>query len=55
MQRFDQLKAMAKMVRWVKKADNRVKENLRRNVARKKKRRAADKVAKLSRRRNRNV
>ncbi len=54
MQKFDQLKAMVKMIRWVKKKKKRVRENLRRNLAKKKRVRAANKVAKLSRRRNRN-
>ncbi len=54
MRKVDQLKAMVKMIRWVRKKNKRVKENLRRNLAKKKRGRAADKVAKLSRRRNRN-
>ncbi len=54
MKNFDQLKAMAKMVRWVKKKDRRVKENLRRNLAKRDRGRAAKKAAKLSNRRNRN-
>lgn len=53
MQKFDQLKAMVKMIRWVKKKKKRAGENLRRNLAKKKRGRAANKVAKLSKRRNR--
>ncbi len=52
MENFDQLKAMSKMVKWVKKKRNRVKENLRRNLSKRDRGRAANKVAKLSRRRN---
>ena len=51
---FDQIKAMVKMIRWVRKTTNRGKENLRRNLSKKRKGRAANKVAKLLRRRNRN-
>ena len=54
MQKFDQIKAMVKMIRWVRKTTNRGKENLRRNLSKKRKGRAANKVAKKSRRRNRN-
>lgn len=54
MQKFDQLKAMVKMLKFVKKKKNRVRENLRRNLAKKKKTRAAKKVARQSKRRNRN-
>ncbi len=53
MQNFDQLKAMSKMVKWVKKKRNKEKENLRRNLASKRKRKAARKVASISRKRNR--
>ncbi len=52
---FDQLKAMNKMLKWVRKKNRRVKENLRRNLAKKRRGRAARKVAKLSVRRNRHV
>ncbi len=50
---FDQLKAMNKMLKWVRKKETRKKENLKRNLARKKRRRRLDKIAKQSRRRNR--